>query len=231
VRDLSLEIRKGVQLVDGSNANAYFVEDSDGSLILIDAGIQPNGKKILDYLATKMSRKPSDVKTLVLTHCHPDHIRGAAAIKRTTGSKVEVHELDADYVSGKSKYPSPGGAVGVMFSILSPFFRVSPVEPDVRLKDGDAAGRLTVIHSPGHTPGSISLYDKDRKILFVGDTARFLKGKLEGPPPQFTPDMAGAKRSMEKLSKLDFDVLLSGHGEPLDSKDAPKMLAELAAQP
>jgi glyoxylase-like metal-dependent hydrolase (beta-lactamase superfamily II) len=55
-----------------------------------------------------------------------------------------------------------------------------------------------------------------------------LKGKLQGPPPQFTPDIGQAKASIERLSKLDFEVLLSGHGEPLKSKDAPQMMKELS---
>lgn len=221
------EITKGAHHVDGSNANSYLVEEADGSLTLVDAGMQSDGKKILEYITTKMTRKPSDVKTIVLTHCHVDHVRGAAALKAATGAKVAVHEADADFVSGKAKYPPPGGAMGFFFGLMSPFFHVTPVGPDLRLKENDGVGRLTVLHTPGHTPGSIALYDKEGKVLFVGDTVRFLKGKLEGPPPQFTSDIGQAKTSIERLSKLDFEVLLSGHGEPLKSKDAPQMMKEL----
>jgi glyoxylase-like metal-dependent hydrolase (beta-lactamase superfamily II) len=222
------KIVEGVERVDGSNANSYLVEEADGSLTLVDAGIQSDGKKILQYITTKMMRKPSDVRTIVLTHCHVDHVRGAAALKAATGAKVAVHEADADFVSGKMKYPPPGGVVGFLFRLMSPFFRATPVEPDIRLKENDVVGRLTVLHTPGHTPGSISLYDWEGRVLFVGDTARFLKGKLQGPPPQFTPDIGQAKASIERLSKLDFEVLLSGHGEPLKSKDAPQMMKELS---
>lgn len=118
--------------------------------------------------------------------------------------------------------------MGFLFRLTSPFFHATPVEPDLRLKENDTIGSLIVLHTPGHTPGSISLYDNKRKVLFVGDTARFMKGKLQGPPPQFTPDMGNAKTSIERLSKLEFEVLLSGHGEPLRSKDAPRMLMELS---
>jgi glyoxylase-like metal-dependent hydrolase (beta-lactamase superfamily II) len=101
------------------------------------------------------------------------------------------------------------------------------VEPDLRLKEGDKVGRLTVLHTPGHTPGSISLYDKEYRALLVGDTVISRNGKLQGPPSQFTLDMGQAKASIERLSKLDFGVLLSGHGEPLKSDDAPTMMKEL----
>lgn len=222
------EIVKGVQYVDGSNANSYLVEESDGTLALIDAGMQADGKRILDFITSKLNRKPSEVRTIVITHCHVDHTRGLAAIRAATGAKVAVHEADADFVSGKMRYPSPGGAMGFMFSVMSPFFKTNPVEPDIRLKEGDTVGRLAVLHTPGHTPGSISLYDRQDRVLFVGDAARFIKGRLEGPPPQFTQHMDQAKTSVERLSSLDFEVMLSGHGEPLRSPDAPKMMSELS---
>jgi glyoxylase-like metal-dependent hydrolase (beta-lactamase superfamily II) len=222
------EIVKSVQYVDGSNANSYLVEESDGTLTLVDAGMQADGKRILEFITSKMNRKPSEVTTIIVTHCHVDHIRGLAAIKAATGAKVAVHEADADFVSGKKSYPSPGGAMGFVFSVMSPFFKTTPVEPDVILKEGDTVGRLAVLHTPGHTPGSISLYDGQDRVLFVGDTARFMKGKLEGPPPQFTPHMDQAKTSIERLSSLAFEVMLSGHGEPLRSPDAPRMMSELS---
>ncbi|HXW95302.1 MAG TPA: MBL fold metallo-hydrolase, partial [Nitrososphaerales archaeon] len=96
------------------------------------------------------------------------------------------------------------------------------------LKEGDTVGRLAVFHTPGHTPGSISLYDRQDRVLFVGDTARYVKGKLEGPPPRFTPHMDQAKASIERLSSLDFEVMLSGHGQPLRSPDAPRMMNDLS---
>ena len=222
------EILEGVHYVDGSNANSYLVKQSDGTLTLIDAGMQSNGRKILGYITMKMSRTPSDVRTIVLTHCHVDHVRGAAALKAATGARVVVHEGDADFVSGKARYPSPGGAMGFVFGAMSPFFRTTPVEPDQRLKEGDRIGRFAVIHTPGHTPGSIALYDEENKVLFVGDTVQFRNGKLEGSPPRFTQDRARAKASVERLSSLDFHFLLSGHGEPLKSADGPRMLKGLS---
>ena len=222
------EIVKGVQYVDGSNANSYLVEEGDGTLTLVDTGMQADGKKILDFITSKMNRKPSEVKAIVVTHCHVDHTRGLAAIKAATGARVAVHEADADFVSGRKKYPSPGGAMGFAFGVISPFFKTTPVEPDLLLKEGDTVGRLAVFHTPGHTPGSISLYDRQDRVLFVGDTARYVKGKLEGPPPRFTPHMDQAKASIERLSSLDFEVMLSGHGEPLRSPDAPMMMNDLS---
>jgi glyoxylase-like metal-dependent hydrolase (beta-lactamase superfamily II) len=222
------EIVKGVQYIDGSNANSYLVEESDGTLTLVDSGMQADGKRILEFITSKVNKKPSEVKTIVITHCHIDHTRGLAAIKAATGAKVAVHEADADFVSGKKRYPSPGGAIGLAFGVMGPFFKVTPVESDLVLKEGDTIGRLAVFHTPGHTPGSISLYDRQDRVLFVGDTARYIKGRLEGPPPRFTQHMDQARTSIERLSSLDFEVMLSGHGEPLRSPDAPRMMNELS---
>src|ERR1700730_5659364 len=129
------EILPGVHRVDGVNANSYFVLEDNGSVTLIDAGMFSGGKKVLEYLQTRLSKQPSDLKLIVLTHAHVDHIRGALAIKKATGAKVAVHEQDADYVSGKKKLPLPGGATRFLFRLLSVFFRVPTVDPDIRLKE------------------------------------------------------------------------------------------------
>jgi glyoxylase-like metal-dependent hydrolase (beta-lactamase superfamily II) len=136
------EILKGVQYVDGSNANSYLVEEDDGTLTLVDATIQADGKRILEFITSKLNRKPSDVNMIVVTHCHVDHVRGLAALKAATGGRVAVHEADADFVSGNARYPMPGGAMGLAFKVMTPMFRTTPVEPDLRLKEGDTIGLL-----------------------------------------------------------------------------------------
>ena len=225
-----VEILPGVHQIDGVNANSYVIVEDDGTLTLIDTGMSKDGKKILNYIQANMSKKPSDVKTIVLTHSHIDHVRGAYEIKKATGAKVAIHAHDADYLSGKKRMPSPKGAIGVLFKIFTPFFKFTPVEPDQRLNENDrVGGRLTVLHTPGHTPGSISLYDEGRKLIFVGDTMRYMNGKIEGPPKSFTLDMGQATRSVGKISNLNFEVMLSGHGQPLKSPDASQKVKEFLA--
>ena len=91
------------------------------------------------------------------------------------------------------------------------------------LKEGDKVGRLIVIHTPGHSEGSISLLDCERKVMFAGDAVRFMDGKMTGPPEHFTLDMDKAKNSIRKISTFDFDVLLSGHGQPLMPEASQKV--------
>ena len=151
----------------------------------------------------------------MLTHCHIDHAGSAQELKELTNAKVAVHREDAESVAGKKTLPSPKGAIGILFKAFSSFFKLTPVEPDIVLNEGDRVGKLMVIHTPGHTPGSISLYDSQRKLIFVGDAITFADGKISRPPKRFTLDMNKALQSIAKISQLDFDMMLSGHGNPL----------------
>jgi glyoxylase-like metal-dependent hydrolase (beta-lactamase superfamily II) len=152
---------------------------------------------------------------IVLTHCHLNHVGCASELRTLTNAKVAVHQEDTDFVAGRKPMPALKGVLGILFKASSPLFKFTPIQPDITLKDSDKIGNLIIIHTPGHTPGSISLYDPDRKVLFTGDTLRFAKGKVEGPSKPFTLDMNRARQSIEKISQLDFDVMLGGHGEPL----------------
>jgi len=219
-----VEIMKGVHQVDGVNANSYLIQENDGSITLIDSGMSTNGKKILEYLKTNLSKQPLDLKTIVLTHSHVDHIRGISAIKKATGAKVAIHDQDADFLSKKKKLPPPKGATGFIFRLFSVFMQSAAVEPDIRLNENDKIGSsLTVVHTPGHTPGSISLYDQGRKLIFVGDAITNRGGKLQGSIKRFSFDLPQADRSVEKISSLDFESLLSGHGEPVRSGGSQKV--------
>jgi hydroxyacylglutathione hydrolase len=204
---------EGVHLVDGVNANVFLVIDGE-ELTVIDTGMPRNASKIMDYV-NEIGREPSDISRILLTHCHIDHVGSAHDLKKLTNAKVAIHQEDAEYVAGTKTFPRQKGVTGILFKAASPFFKFKSVQPDIMLKENDKVGKLTVIHTPGHTPGSISLYDSEREVLFVGDAVRFTDGRIIGPPERFTPDMKKAVQSIGKISQLEFDVMLSGHGEPL----------------
>ena len=209
-----MEVIPNIHKVDGlRGSNAYLVSDQEG-LILIDTGMPGNAQKIIDYV-NSINRKPSEITRIVLTHCHMDHVGSVQELKGLTNAKVAIHREDAPFLAGEKSLPSPKGAVGVAFKAFSPFVKTKPVQPDILLEEGDRVGGMTVVHTPGHTPGSIALYDPEKKLIFIGDTMRYQNGKLTGPPEQFTPDMSEALRSIKKISLMEFDVMLSGHGDPL----------------
>ena len=141
-----------------------------------------------------------------------DHVGSLKKIKEVTGAKVATHEVEADIISGKKAAPKPKN---LMMKALTAVVKADPVEVELPLKDNDKVGRLTVVYTPGHSEGSIALFDVERKVMFVGDTVRFIGGKIEGPPERFTLDPQKAKESIGHLASFEFDILLSGHGEPL----------------
>ncbi len=212
-----MKIVEGVHQVDGVNGNVYLIEDGT-KLVLIDTGFPRSAKKIENYIK-KAGFNLSAVSTIVLTHYHIDHVGNAKKLKQQTNAKIAVHEAEADFVAHRKAPPKPKKFMAQLTSTLKP----AAVEPDVLLKDGDKIGNLQVIHTPGHSPGSISLYDPERKVMFVGDAVFFFDGQVEGPDAQFTLDMSEAEKSIGHLSTFDFDVMLSGHGEPLTESASEKV--------
>ena len=210
-----MEIIEGIHKVDEASSNmahsnVYLVINGK-ELVVVDTGTSGNAKKIIAYIQ-KISHQPSEVSTIVLTHYHMDHAGSAKELKDLTNAKVAAHVEDADFVAGKKPSPKPKN---VLFRVVSSFIKPKPVEVDIALKDGDKIGNLTVIYAPGHTPGSIVMLDTQRKALFVGDTLRFDGSKVTGAPKQFTWDADKEKQSIEKISLLEFDIMLPGHGEVL----------------
>jgi len=210
-----MEIIEGIHRVDEASANmahanVYLVINSK-ELTVIDTGTSGNAQKTVEYIQ-KLGHQPTDVKTIILTHCHMDHMGSVKELKDLTNAKVAVHMEDADYVSGKKPLPKPKN---VLFRAVSSFVKPAPVQVDVILKEGDKIAGLTVIHTPGHTPGSIMLLDEERGVLFAGDTLRYDGKKVSGAPENFSVDPNQVRESIAKASTLNFDIMLPGHGETL----------------
>jgi len=210
-----MEIIEGIHRVDEASANIahanVYLLINGKELTIIDTGTSGNAQKTVEYIQ-KIGHQPTDVKTIILTHCHMDHMGSVKELKDLTSAKVAVHMEDADYVSGKKPLPKPKN---VLFRAVSSFVKPEPVQVDVILKEGDKIAGLTVIHTPGHTPGSIMLLDEEKRVLFAGDTLRYDGKKVSGAPENFSVDPNQARESIAKASKLNFDVMLPGHGETL----------------
>jgi hydroxyacylglutathione hydrolase len=220
--DGPMEIISGIHWITGINCNCYLVI-SDKQLYLIDTGMPRNTKKIMAYISDTLHRRPTDLKMIILTHSHADHTGNAQEIKRITGAKIASLREEADYIAGRKRLPPPTGFLGVVFKLLYPFIKVKPFKVDTLLDDGDTVAGLRVLHTPGHTPGSIALYDPARKVLFSGDMLTYRKGTVKGPPDKFIWDLELTRRSIEMLKSLDFDVLMGGHGEILRKNASKKV--------
>ncbi len=205
-----MKVADGVHRIDGTRVgNAYLVETDEG-LLVVDTGITGNAGRILRSVEA-LGHRASDVRYIVLTHSHMDHMGSAARLKRLTGARLAVHELDGPIVAGR-ELPRKGRRA---MRLLIKLFRVRSVEPDVALRDGDLIGGLRVIHVPGHTAGSIALLRPDGTI-FAGDALRGDKhGRMLPPDRSLSLDPEQAMASAEKIKALPIALVLPGHGAPV----------------
>jgi|Deesub1362A_J573_1020465.scaffolds.fasta_scaffold00033_69 glyoxylase-like metal-dependent hydrolase (beta-lactamase superfamily II) len=172
----------------GFSSNVYVVEGE----MFVDVGM--DGNVLLSY---------PNINKVVLTHAHFDHTGAIESIK------------DAVIMVGREEVKNFSDAlisVSVLFGFIPP-----KIEPDVLLDDGDTIEltdyELRVLHTPGHTPGSICLFEEGEGVLFSGDVVfangGFGRCDLPGGDP------TAMLKSLERLSKLDVDIMYPGHGDPV----------------
>jgi len=210
-----MEILKGVHMME-TFSNTFLVVDQ--RLILVDTGVPDAAPIILAYLK-KVRMKPSDLGTIFITHTHPDHVGGLAAIQRETPAKVAAHRIEADFISKKKTYTGPPGAAR----------QTHPGTPvDILLEDGKVQDGLRVIFTPGHTTGSISLLDATRSLLIAGDAVNN-ESRLGPMDDRYNVDPKQHRESIKKLAGFDFENLVMGHGAPIIG-GASQRVKELAAR-
>ena len=217
-----MEVVEGLHAVRLIGANAFLIADDE--LTLVDAGHRGSIVMLRRYLA-RIGRSMSDIKRVVCTHGHPDHIGGVTEIARATDAQVLMHPADMERlrIGFREVFrgrPAPG-------AIIAYLTRAPDASP---LVDGDvvpAFGGLHVIHTPGHTPGSICLYSPSRRLVIVGDMLQRQRGAVTFPNYVFTDDMALARRSIAHLAELDIETILFSHYPALreGARDALRSLA------
>jgi glyoxylase-like metal-dependent hydrolase (beta-lactamase superfamily II) len=157
-----------------------------------------------------------------------DHAGSVAHLKEETNAKVAIHEADAPRLSGEKEPKAVKGVLGLFLRTMSAFMRFKRMKADVLLKDSDTIDGMTVIHTPGHTDGSICLYLPGR-ALFVGDALLTNHGTvLSLPRRSMSTDLDQAKESIKRISELKYSVLLPGHGPPID-QNASMIVKEFVA--
>lgn len=206
-----MEVSKGIYGFRGVS-NCYLVFNRE--IFLVDTGMPGKSNEVLRFLVNNLKHDPEDIKTIVITHHHYDHIGSLDKLKKISKARVAVHSADADYLSGV-KSQTGSAFMKPLVSLMKLLYRTRPVKPDIILEDGDRIGDYRVIHTPGHTPGSICLYNHDNGVIFVGDNLKYSKGKIEKPGIMHEPKKY--RESMKKLENLDIEVILTGHGPPVTS--------------
>ncbi len=155
----------------------------------------------LTWIAGELAERDWTLKLIVSTHGHWDHIGDNAAVAEHTGADIAVHPLDRDRLTHPSAVTAP--------------FPIPPSVPAVDLAEGGeirfGSLRLMVLHTPGHTEGSVCLYDPDAGLLFSGDTLfRGGWGRVDLPGG----DPAAMVDSLGRLLTLEDAVqVFPGHGD------------------
>ncbi len=224
------EVADGVVRFGDGHVNWYAVVDR-GALTIVDAGLPAHWDLLSRWLSSAGYRW-EQIEAVVLTHGHPDHLGVAERLRQHAGARVHVHDADRALTAGQGPRRPPPRIVRNLWRprYLAVFaawaraglLRVPPVAFVETVADGetlDLPGRLRVVHTPGHTAGSVSLHAPDRAALFTGDALCTLDpfSGLSGmgvPPEGLNADTSQALASLDTLEGLPDGVLLPGHGAP-----------------
>ncbi|MFN3974372.1 MAG: MBL fold metallo-hydrolase [Dehalococcoidia bacterium] len=198
------EIAPGVYRIPRvPGCNVYLLMGEE-SLTLVDSGLPWAAPRILEAMRA-LGHTPISLRAILLTHGHPDHYGGAYDLQQQTGARVYAHRADTT--------PTPRG------DTVPRFFPI-PGSPrpmvDGFLEDGQMlpiAGGLRVLHTPGHTPGSVCFYLEEHRLLFTGDTLLTVGSRFARPLPIHDPE--AYMRSLERLAGLAFQRACPGHGRPI----------------
>ena len=204
-------------------ANAFIVRGQRP--IVIDTGYPGSAPAIIDKLKEN-NIDPKSVSLILITHGHADHFGSAAELKKQTGAPVAVHKLDTDaLIKGQDPPLKPTGAIGRLFMKMiekrGPA-KAPPVKPDILIENDLDLSKFgvegRVIHTPGHTPGSLAVILDGGRII-AGDTImRGIVRFWQPHYPLFADNMFQLKESIKTILRRKPSKIFSGHGGPFNPR-------------
>jgi glyoxylase-like metal-dependent hydrolase (beta-lactamase superfamily II) len=242
-------IADGVACLELSIVNVYLVgppQAGDRAWVLVDTGLPTSGKAIVREAERRFGHgaRPS---AIVMTHGHIDHAGSVRELAELWDVPVYAHRLEAPYLTGKSDYPpgDPTVGGGAMARLAPRLFSRRAIDLGSRFhllpEDGTVPGLSgwRWIHTPGHTPGHVSLFRDEDRTLIAGDafvtmrqesfwavTTR--KQEVWRPPAYFTTNWDAARASVKALARLEPEVAGTGHGIPMAGEELRQELDDLA---
>jgi glyoxylase-like metal-dependent hydrolase (beta-lactamase superfamily II) len=196
-----------------SMINSFAFVDPDGAVTVVDCGVSKASPRIVAGLAA-IGKRPQDVTRILLTHVHADHAGGASALAKATGAPVEAHAADADYAEVGRPAPFNRSTISGRLVSRLPGCGFEPVPVARRLADGDVidvGGGMRIVHTPGHSPGHVSLLHEPTRVLITGDALFNVLG-VRWPLRTFCQDFPMTKRTAHVLGELEYDVAAFTHG-------------------
>jgi glyoxylase-like metal-dependent hydrolase (beta-lactamase superfamily II) len=213
--------------------------------VLVDAALSVGAARILEVAAERFGEDARPT-AIILTHGHFDHVGALEALLGIWDVPVYAHALELPFLTGRADYPPPDPTVGKgLMARMAPLFPERGIDLGRRARElpsnGEAPGMpgWRVVHTPGHSPGHVSLFRSTDRVLIAGDavvTTRqesvfavaTQKEELNGPPAYFTIDWDAAHRTVSTLASLKPVVLATGHGPTIRGDDLPARLAAMA---
>jgi glyoxylase-like metal-dependent hydrolase (beta-lactamase superfamily II) len=222
-------IATGVYRIGLGGVNAFLFETGDGGLVLVDTGIREAARAI-GLAIRHLGYAPGDVRGIVITHLHGDHVGGLATVKEKTGAEVWMHPLDAaqvrEGVAFRALQPGPGAVRSGLVHAIEFRERGGRLRPAIAVEHEVGDGEtlpwegVLALHTPGHTAGHLALLlPRQGGVLFVGDAATNI-GRLSWAP--IYEDVTEGERSLRRLAALDFEVAAFAHGSTMKSGAAAR---------
>ncbi|RCW63927.1 MBL fold metallo-hydrolase [Saliterribacillus persicus] len=214
------------------------------NFVLIDAGMPNSADEIISATEDRFG-KNTRPKAIILTHGHFDHVGAIIELINHWEVPVFAHELELPYLTGQNSYPEPDPTVeGGMIAKLSQMFPNNPINLGENIQSLPYDGTVPYmpefkwVHTPGHTPGHVSLFREKDATLLAGDAFVTVKQdslykvltqqqEISGPPRYLTTNWEAARESVKKLAALNPSVAITGHGMHMDGKLLSESLEKL----
>lgn len=226
---------------------AFYSCPGSNDFVLIDAGMPKSAEEIIS-VAEKRFGKNAKAKAIILTHGHFDHVGAIIELVEHWQVPVFAHKLELPYLTGLENYPEPDSTVDSgLVAKMSPLFPNEAIDLGESVQELPPDGTVPFmegfkwIHTPGHTPGHVSLFRERDGALIAGDAFVTVKQEslykvftqekeVNGPPKYLTPDWDAAFESVKKLAALKPSIAVTGHGVPMNGAELSNGLEKLVDQ-